>query len=481
VSGPTRRDFLRGALSAGLAWQARGLGAIPRLTSSWPSPGRPSAPNPALGYRGDSAVALELRYGPTSLPTPLPSLPPAAPPSWPQDFGDLRQHVVFEYYPWYAVQPIRHWDQWDRVPPDDIAANSVPRLGPYQSRDRAVLEQHARWILEAGAGSINLSWWGPGSFEDRSAHTVMDVMTDHGIKVTFHLEPYAPDRAFRLADDVLYLLREYGERRGYDALLLLRNRDGSEGPVLKSFRTILPERYVDCHGVTRAIEDYTPDDVWRRQTDRLRNDLSSEFDHVTLLADSLEFRRTPASGFDGIAIYDSFVTPEAYRPLAAGASEAGLLSCFNVNAGFDGIEPRVVDPDSCYTPIPFEPGPGPIDWTTEAGRELAADRARQRIEASLSAALSVQLDPAFQNARRGFFLLFINSFNEWHEGTAFEPALNRAALTDGQLRFGYHNPRDGSYRLSTLRRLLEAAQPGLRFDPAESHRLSFHSPPSPSP
>ena len=86
-------------------------------------------------------------------------------------------------------------------------------LGAYDSRSRAVLEQHARWIADSGVGSVNLSWWGPDSYEDRAAHGVMDVMRDHDLKVTFHLEPYAPDRGRRFAADALYLLEEYGERR----------------------------------------------------------------------------------------------------------------------------------------------------------------------------------------------------------------------------------------------------------------------------
>ena len=44
-------------------------------------------------------------------------------------FRDLRRHFVFDYYPWYAADPFRHWTQWDRVPPVDLAANTMPLLG----------------------------------------------------------------------------------------------------------------------------------------------------------------------------------------------------------------------------------------------------------------------------------------------------------------------------------------------------------------
>jgi len=102
-------------------------------------------------------------------------------------FPDLRRRFIFEYYPWYGRDPWRHWDAEDRKPPHDVAAPYMPRLGAYDSRSRAVIEQHARWIADSGAGSVNLSWWGPDSYEDRAVHGVMDVMRDHDLKVAFHL------------------------------------------------------------------------------------------------------------------------------------------------------------------------------------------------------------------------------------------------------------------------------------------------------
>ena len=41
----------------------------------------------------------------------------------------------------------------------------------------------------------------------------MDVMRAHDIHVTFHIEPYADDRALHYASDIQYLITEYGDRR----------------------------------------------------------------------------------------------------------------------------------------------------------------------------------------------------------------------------------------------------------------------------
>ena len=66
----------------------------------------------------------------------------------------------------------------------------------------------------------------------------------------------------------------------------------------------------------------------------------------------------------------------------------------------------------------------------------------------------MQTDPTLESARRGFFLVYINSFNEWHEGHAFEPMMDAADLTTAERAIGYHNPEHGDYRLRALAALV---------------------------
>lgn len=399
----------------------------------------------ALGLVSPSAWAFQGRGSPNPVPRTLL-----------QRFPDLRQHFIFEYYPWYGGPPFyEHWDYLNRRPPLDLSSPYVPRLGAYDVRSTSVLEQHAAWIAESGVGSIALSWWGRDSFEHRAAHTIMDVVKDHGLKVTFALEPYADDRGSRFRDDINFLLREFGEKRGYDCLLILRNEDGTEGPIFKGFRCILPRDGTDCLGRTHPVADYTPDDVWRAQIDGLRSDTRHDFNHLILLADSLEFFRTPASGFDGIGIYDNFIPPESYAPLAEGASAAGLLFSFNVNPGYDQVEPRPAPDDPCYRPRAFAPATdAPIDWSRPEERERASRLSQERVASSFRAAVAVQEDRLLTNANRGFFAVYINSFNEWHEGHAFEPMRDGADLLPEEQALGYHNPRHGAARLEVLGELM---------------------------
>jgi hypothetical protein len=198
------------------------------------------------------------------------------------------------------------------------------------------------------------------------------------------------------------------------------------------------------------VSDYTPDTLWRRQIDFLRRELRWDFERVYLLADSLDFGRTPASGFDGIAIYDNFLPPDRYHPLARAASRENLLFSFNVNPGYDEIQKLYVAPDGCYEPRPFVPPTDPLDFERFDDRERAAALSASRIRASLAASVEAQSDPELENFRRGFFLAFINSFNEWHEGHAFEPMKDDLDLTAEERVHQYHNPSFGDYRLQSL-------------------------------
>ncbi len=370
-----------------------------------------------------------------------------------RQFSDLRNHFVFEYYPWYGTNPWRHWEGSGRTPPYDIAATAVPELGPYDSGNPRVLEQHARWIIESGAGAVNVSWWGRGSYEDRLVPLVMDVMRDHGLKVTFHLEPYSDNRVDSYASDIQYLVTEYGDKRHWDCQLVLRSADGKEGPVFKAFATIWPRFSTDCHGRTSPVGIWRPDEVWHRQTDTVRETLRRQFDNVWLLSDSTAADPVLAVGFDGSAPYGAF-SPEEWPQLARVFSGNNLTFSPSIGTGFDAIAERSVPADSCYQAPAFVP-PADINWSSASDRGKAAHLAVRQIETSMRNSLAVQTNSTLRNASTGFFIVYIATFNEWHEGTAFEPMKDHGALLPQELPFGYHNPAAGRYRLNYLKLRLQ--------------------------
>src|SRR6266516_3172715 len=135
-------------------------------------------------------------------------------------YSDLRRHFLFEYYPWYRTDPWEHWPEGGHHPPADFGSNFVPALGLYDSRSTAVMEQHAKWIAESGAGAIDVSWWGPDSNVNEIIPTLMDVMKAHDLQVAVYVEPYTDRHAQNYARDLLYLIKNYGDRRRGDCFLL---------------------------------------------------------------------------------------------------------------------------------------------------------------------------------------------------------------------------------------------------------------------
>src|SRR5204862_6165351 len=123
---------------------------------------------------------------------------------------------------------------------------------------------------------------------------------------------------------------------------------------------------------------------------------------------------------------------------AENCSARDLVFAFNVNPGFDGVVERLVAPDSCYKPLPFEPAGAVPDWTTARARLAAARVSERRIRDSFATTIALQTDPTLANVRHGFFVAFLNSFNEWHEGHQFEPMKDAAALTPEERAIGYH-------------------------------------------
>ncbi|TYB56555.1 DUF1080 domain-containing protein [Nonomuraea sp. PA05] len=127
----------------------------------------------------------------------------------------LSDKVHVFYYPWYGSPQVnggwRHWQQGGRTPPGDIGADFYPALGAYDSGDFAgTVAQHMKWIRQSAAGVLVLSWWGRGSYEDGLARGILDAAAREGLKVAWHLEPYAGRTAASTVEDVRYLNQTYG-------------------------------------------------------------------------------------------------------------------------------------------------------------------------------------------------------------------------------------------------------------------------------
>ena len=150
----TRRRFLSSLATAGASLPfSRGARAVSSVLPPPPA-GLRNGTLLLPTWRGESALSMGLAQGtigtrdparaPGSVPTHTVAVPrvdlEALGVELRRKYTDLRRHFVFEYYPWYATNPWRHWNHPDRQPPAGIATTSMPKLGPYDSRDLTVIE-----------------------------------------------------------------------------------------------------------------------------------------------------------------------------------------------------------------------------------------------------------------------------------------------------------------------------------------------------
>jgi glycoprotein endo-alpha-1,2-mannosidase len=125
-----------------------------------------------------------------------------------------------KYYHW-AHDVLPHWSDtsWDNAESfmggDNIGANFYPQLGCYSSNDPKVISAHMKMIKQSGIGVLCLSWWGEGSFEDKSVKLILDLADKEGIKVNFHLEPLKDRNANSTVEMMKYIIDTYGEYNAF--------------------------------------------------------------------------------------------------------------------------------------------------------------------------------------------------------------------------------------------------------------------------
>ena len=128
------------------------------------------------------------------------------------------------YYSWYATPAVsgewRHWNEGNssgQIPHDpniilpddrrDIAAEDYPLLGPYDSNNESVIEQHVEWAKEAGISCFIVSWWGQGSFEDKALFNISKVCEKEKFNFTVYIENSSS--ISQTVQDLTYLLNKY--------------------------------------------------------------------------------------------------------------------------------------------------------------------------------------------------------------------------------------------------------------------------------
>ena len=213
------------------------------------------------------------------------------------DAGSSR--VAIFYYAWYGTPRLDgawlHWGQGQFQPPQGIGSTYFPKRGPYSSGDPKLVGDQMREIAAAGVDTVVVSWWGPGSMEDKRLRPVAAAARAAGLTVALHVEPWE-GRTPATVVDALRGLRGLGIRDVY---------------VYDS--------------TTSTDED------WRAALASLGKDMRV-FAQTTLPG------KARRAGFQGLYTYDVLVNDgSSFRRMCNGAHRLGLACAPSVGPGFDSL------------------------------------------------------------------------------------------------------------------------------------------------
>jgi glycoprotein endo-alpha-1,2-mannosidase len=330
---------------------------------------------------------------------------------------ELNYKVHTFYYNWYgnpeydgkylhwAHDVLPHWSDttWNNLPPltggDNIGANFYPQLGCYSSNDSSVISAHIKMIKQAGIGVLCLSWWGENSFEDKSVKLILDEADKEGIKVNFHLEPLKGRDANSTVEMMKYIVDNYGSHQAF-------YRDEGK-PMFYVYDSYL-----------------TPKEEWASvfHKDSLNTIRGTKYDALVigLWVNEKEEDFFIHSGFDGFYTYF--------------ASDGFTFGSSTTNWKY--LSDWAMNNQKIFIPCV---GPGYSDtrirpWNAQNFKSRDNGKYYDNM---FESAIEVHTD-----------FIGITSFNEWHEGTQIEPAIEKHTID-----FNYENyiPLKTDYYLSRTR------------------------------
>lgn len=294
--------------------------------------------------------------------------------------AEVPRKVLTFYYPWYGNPNVPggsgRWSHWSGVDEASRAIQSstnYPELGAYDSHDPKLIAQHCKWSQQAGVDGWIVSWWGHGTFEDRTMQRILDACAEAELGVTIYYETVPGTKnAASAANDLLRVLERYAE---HPAWLRVGDR-----PVLFVYGRAIGE--IGLPGWRDAVAQLTQ----RRQPQAL------------VIGDRIS--RQAAEVFDGLHTYNTAGAlrgksvdevkqwaQQTYPQWVQTAKQAGRISTITVIPGYDDTKIRT-------------PGLRVERFDGESYR------------AQWQAA--IEADPDW---------ILVTSWNEWHEGSEIEPSV----------------------------------------------------------
>lgn len=190
-----------------------------------------------------------------------------------------RIKLVAAYYGWYGLQDLG-WVHWGD--PANPATKYLPLIGQIsgdhisqsyslygfslnEERNLKLVKRQMALAKLAGISAFAVSWWGPGSFEDRFMPTIIKAAEEVGFKVTVIFEPFYKKLPNKW--DVVESSIDYLEEQYMGSEVWLRDSDGK--PVVFTFDIGPHEDWVEwkrilsdknmawvAHTTDRSVLDY---------------------------------------------------------------------------------------------------------------------------------------------------------------------------------------------------------------------------------
>ncbi len=343
-------------------------------------------------------------------------------------------HVMAYYYPWYDAG---HWEEgyWRA----ELQPAQQPLLGEYDSQDARVIRQHLTWSEEYGIDSWAISWWGRGSYSDRTLrkHILPQMEGRQAQFCIFYESPKMLGglragriqidgkqirqlkRDFRFLAKRVFSHPNYLKVEGKPAVVLYLTRAyrGQYAEGLQAARDAAARHGFELYLIGDEV-------FWERTNkDRVR-----QLDAITPynMHGPAQFAGYPAaSGF--------FKFVEAkYRQMQRIAEEEGVDFIPNV---FPGFNDRGVRPEARHYITPPQAMPDAEHLSTF---EEYARIARRFAGGPLR-------------------MVSITSFNEWHEDTQIEPVAAQATPGKSETDSRYTYPAYGMGYLQLIRQLFAKA------------------------
>lgn len=272
-----------------------------------------------------------------------------------------------------------------RAPEQALRLPDLPREGPYDSNHEQTIARHLSLAEQAGLDGLIVSWWGSGSRLNRPLRRMLDMATEHAIKLAVYYESsLAPSNTYFLVEDLTRLLDEYGAHPSYF------KHNGT--PVVFVYE--------------RAVRQYGPDQ-WRRAIDLLRRRRKA-----LLIADTSS--ETVGRHFDGMHVYSPVAAIKRLRNMdtyygryVGKCRTLGRIACATVVPGFDDTGNGARRSWKCE-----------VHRLLSRGKPFVLEREGGRTYQSLWES-AAQASPDW---------VLVTSFNEWIEGTQIEPSVKAGDL-----------------------------------------------------